>query len=85
MSEGAGYVDLVVSLGAPGQNPVSVNYATANNTAGAGNACNGDYSRSGGTLNFAPGETTKVVRVADPRLRRRRARRDVQLHDLSRR
>jgi chitinase len=63
VSEGSGYVDLVVSLGAPGQNPVSVNYTTSNNTAGAGNSCNGDYSGVSGTLHFALGETTKVVRV----------------------
>jgi hypothetical protein len=63
VSEGSGFVDLVVSLGAPGQNPVAVSYVTTNNTAGAGNSCNGDYSTVSGTLHFALGETTKVVRV----------------------
>ena len=48
---------------APGLNPVSVNYATANSTAGGGNGCTADYAPASGTLNFAPGETTKVVRV----------------------
>ena len=63
VGEGDGYVDLVVSLNAPGQNPVSVNYATADSTAFGGNACNYDYVGASGTLNFAVGETTKVVRV----------------------
>ena len=47
------------ALGAPGQNPVSVNYSLSNGTA------NGyyDYRAPGGSLLFAAGETTKVVRV----------------------
>ena len=46
-------------------NPVSVNYTTADSTAVAGTACgnSADYVGASGTLNFAPGETTKVVRV----------------------
>ena len=36
VGEGDGYLDLVVSLSAPGLNPVSVDYATANSTASAG-------------------------------------------------
>jgi len=57
-SEADGYVDIVVNLSAPGQNAVAVNYATANGTA------NGfDLTGVSGTLNFAVGETTKVVRV----------------------
>ncbi len=63
VSESDGYVDLLVRLSAPGNGPVSVNYATANGTAGSVTACNGDYIGVAGTLNFAPGETTKVVRV----------------------
>src|SRR2546428_13888128 len=38
--EGDGYVDLVVSLSAPGLSPVSVNYATANSTAVGSTLCN---------------------------------------------
>jgi hypothetical protein len=52
-----------VSLSAPGTSPVSVNYATANSSAFAGVSCNLDYVGVSGTLNFAVGETTKVVRV----------------------
>jgi chitinase len=63
VGEGDGFVDLVVHLSAPGQNPVSVDYTTQNVTAGANVVCNGDYVAVTGTLNFAPGETTKVVRV----------------------
>jgi Ca2+-binding RTX toxin-like protein len=59
VGEGDGYVDIVVSLSAPGQNPVSVNFATGNTTAAYGS----DYDYTNGTLNFAVGETTKVVRV----------------------
>jgi uncharacterized repeat protein (TIGR01451 family) len=39
--------------------PVTVNYATANGTALAGN----DYFATNGVLSFAPGETTKTVTV----------------------
>ena len=63
VGEGDGYVDVAVRLSAPGTQPVAVDYATANSTAGAGAACFFDYVAAGGTLNFAPGETTKVVRV----------------------
>ena len=63
VGEGDGHVDLVVSLSAPGLNPVSVTYATANSTASAGTICNSDYIGASGTLNFAVGETTKVVPV----------------------
>jgi hypothetical protein len=58
-----GYVDLVVRLSAPATAPVSVAYATQNVTAVASTGCNFDYVGAAGTLSFAPGETTKVVRV----------------------
>src|SRR5262249_44806217 len=40
-------------------------YQTANSTAGTGTTCSSDpdYVSVSGTLTFAPGETTKVVRV----------------------
>ena len=60
VGEGDGYVDVVVSLSAPGQNPVSVNFATGNQTATYGS----DYVYTNGTITFATGETTKVVRIA---------------------
>ncbi len=59
VGESDGYVDVVVSLSSPGQNTVTVNYVTANESA----TYNNDYIYSSGTLTFAPGETTKVVRV----------------------
>lgn len=60
--EGQGYVDFYVRLDAPSTNTVTVNYSTVNGTALAGAAS--DYLAQTGTLNFAPGETIKTVRVA---------------------
>src|SRR5215210_4731878 len=63
VGEGDGFVDLVVALSQPGLNAVTVDYASANASAGAGNSCNADYSPANGELHFAVGETTKAVRV----------------------
>jgi len=59
-----------VSLSAPGLSPVTVNYATADGTAKGTYYSGNDYVSVGGyasagasTLTFAPGETTKTVRV----------------------
>ncbi len=48
-----------VSLSGPSTGAVTVNYATANNTAMAGS----DYTAASGTLTFAPGETSKTITV----------------------
>ena len=48
-----------VTLSAASSQPVTVAYATANGTAGAGS----DYRAASGTLAFAPGETSKTVTV----------------------
>ncbi len=48
-----------VSLSNPSVTPVTVDYTTTAGTAGAG----GDFTAVFGTLTFAPGETTKLVRV----------------------
>lgn len=48
-----------VSLSQASDRPVTVRYATADQTAIAGE----DYRATSGTLTFAPGETTKTVRV----------------------
>ena len=64
LGEADGYVDLAVRLSAPGQNPVSVHYIDARqHRRRFSTACNSTTSAASGTLNFAPGETTKVVRV----------------------
>ena len=63
VSEGDGWIDLPVTLFAPGIGPVSVFYTTANAGAFGGSACNADYVGDSGTLTFLPGETTKVVRI----------------------
>jgi hypothetical protein len=60
--EGQGYVDFYVRLDALSTNTVTVNYSTVNGTALAG--ATNDYLAQTGTLNFAPGETIKTVRVA---------------------
>ena len=64
VSEGDSYVDIVVSLSAASASEVSVDYATANGSAtGYSSSSYYDYISLSGTLTFAAGETTKVVRV----------------------
>jgi hypothetical protein len=60
--EGADDLEFVVSLAEASITAVSIDYATADTTAVAGT----DYSASSGTLQFAPGEMRKFVRVAVP-------------------
>ena len=48
-----------VTLSAPSETTVTVNYSTANGTAVAGS----DYEAASGTLTFAPGETTKTITI----------------------
>ena len=60
-TETAGYMDFVVRLDAPNATAVTVNYATADQTAAAGSSS--DFITQSGTLTFAGGETVKVVRV----------------------
>ena len=48
-----------VTLSNPSSTNVTVVYSTANGTATAGS----DYTTAGGTLTFAPGETSKTVTV----------------------
>ncbi|MBC7414836.1 MAG: DUF4214 domain-containing protein, partial [Herminiimonas sp.] len=58
--EKIGYIDFQVSLNAPSNSQVSVNYGTAGGTANS----NYDYVTQSGQLIFAPGVTTQTVRVA---------------------
>jgi hypothetical protein len=53
-------VDFTVTLSTALLDPVSVQFLTANATAQAGS----DYQSTGGTLVFAPGETSKTISVA---------------------
>ncbi len=53
-------LDFAVTLSRAASGPVSVDYATADGTATAGE----DYTATSGTLTFAPGETAKTVTVA---------------------
>ncbi len=59
VSEADGYADVLVSLNAPSTQLVTVNYTTSSITAFGGY----DYGSVNGTLNFAPGVTSQVVRV----------------------
>jgi chitinase len=61
-----GYIDLPVTLGAPGINPVTVNYTTNDGTTYSRNGCNGTtygYYGQSGTLTFQPGVTTETIRI----------------------
>lgn len=61
VGENNGYADFVVSLNAPSSSMVSVYYTTSSGTADSGYSY--DFLGTSGTLNFAPGVTTQVVRV----------------------
>jgi hypothetical protein len=56
---GATYFTFTVSLSAASKAPVTVNFATQDGTAIAGE----DYLAASGTLTFAPGETSKMITV----------------------
>ncbi len=59
-NQGTGYAEVVVSLSQRSTKTVTVSYGTADGTARAG----GDYAPASGKLSFAPGQTTKTIRVA---------------------
>jgi hypothetical protein len=59
VNEGDGTAIFTVSLDAPSGKAISVDYATADDTATAGS----DYDSASGTLNVAAGETSKTVTV----------------------
>ena len=63
MGEGDGFVDLPVRLSVPGLSTVTVAYTNANSSAIGSTSCNFDYVGVNGTLSFAPGETTKTIRI----------------------
>jgi Ca2+-binding RTX toxin-like protein len=59
VSESGGYLEFIVSLGAPSTQTVTVAYNNSNLTAANGS----DYLAQAGTLSFAPGQTTQTVRI----------------------
>jgi len=61
--EGDGYAEFVVSLSAPASTQVSVDFSSADGTAGYGYP-QYDFLSTNGKLVFAPGVTTQTVRVA---------------------
>ena len=63
VGEGDGFVDLPVRLSVPGLSTVTVAYTNANSSAIGSTSCNFDYVGVNGTLSFAPGETTKTIRI----------------------
>ena len=69
VGEADGYIDLPVTLNAPGESTdtVTVSYATTDGTAsGAYASCefaSSAYVAKSGTLTFTPGETTQVVQI----------------------
>lgn len=60
VSEHDGFADILFSLNAPSQKTVSVEYSAGPGTTSSYN----DYTHFSGTLKFAPGETSKTLRVA---------------------
>lgn len=59
IGEAAGSVSVGVELSTPATAPVTVDYATADGTATAGE----DYTATSGTLTIAPGETTSTLEI----------------------
>lgn len=59
-NSGTSMVNFTVTLSAASSDTVSVQFLTANDTAQSGS----DYLSTGGTVSFAPGETSKVVSVS---------------------
>ena len=58
-ASGTSVANFTVSLSGTSSQTVTVNYATANNTAIAGD----DYTSASGTLTFTPGQTTQSISV----------------------
>jgi chitinase len=61
-----GYIDLPVTLTAPGVNSVTVQYSTYNGTTSGSTGCWGTaygFVGQSGTLTFEPGVTTQTIRV----------------------
>jgi hypothetical protein len=59
LTEGNTTAQFTVTLSPSSSQTVTVNYATANNTATAGS----DYTSASGTLSFSPGATTRTISV----------------------
>ena len=57
---GTSNATITINLDRPSSLPVSVDYATVNDTAIAGE----DYNAIAGTVDFAPGETSKTINIA---------------------
>jgi hypothetical protein len=62
-STGTHAITFTVSLSAASNQTITVNYATANDTANDTATAGSDYQAASGTLTFAPGETSKTITV----------------------
>ncbi len=60
VNETDGVANITVNLGSASSQPVSVDYATSD---GSAKTADSDYTAAGGTLTFAPGETSKTFPV----------------------
>jgi len=63
VDEDAGTMTFTVTLSTPSVDPVSVDYASADNTSANPATEGADYTGVSGTLTFAPGETTQTITV----------------------
>ncbi len=65
-AEGAGEMEFAVTLDGPAASGVTVDYATADPAGSMGPVAEAgvDYEPAAGTLEFAPGEVSKTIRVA---------------------
>ena len=63
VGEGDGFVDVPVTLSAPGTTAVSVRLLTVQGTAHQSGQPGPDYVATDVTMTFAPGETAKTVRI----------------------
>ncbi len=61
--ENQGYADVLIQLNAPSAGTVSASYRISGGTASEYGGPSGDFTAVDGELVFAPGETTRVVRI----------------------
>jgi len=65
VNETDGFVELTVALNQPSQSVVTVDFTTVDGIATGTSSPDspGDYESASGTIQFAPGQTTQVIRV----------------------
>ena len=63
INEGSGHIDLTILRLGNASNPATVNYATFDESQPGHSSQKSDYEMAVGSVSFAPGETSKTVRV----------------------